>query len=34
MPFTESNYKNAILLIFNQESGYSYAYGLDIEQDY
>lgn len=32
--FTESNYENAVLQIFTQTLGYSYAYGPDIEQDY
>lgn len=34
MPFTESNYENAILQLFTQALGYSYAYGPDIERDY
>lgn len=34
MPFTESNYENAILQLFTQTLGYSYAYGPDIERDY
>ena len=29
--FTESNYENAVLQIFTQTLGYSYAYGPDIE---
>ena len=34
MPFTESNYENAILQLFTQTLGYSYAYGPEIERDY
>ncbi len=34
MPFTESNYENAVLQLFTQTLGYSYAYGPDIERDY
>lgn len=34
MPFTESNYENIILSIFNPGAGYSYTYGPDIEWDY
>ena len=34
MPFTESNYENAVLQLFTQNLGYSYAYGPDIERDY
>jgi type I restriction enzyme R subunit len=34
MPFTESNYENAVLQLFTQTMGYSYAYGPDIERDY
>ena len=34
MPFTESNYENAVLQLFTQSLGYSYAYGPDIERDY
>lgn len=32
--FTESNYENAVLQLFTQILGYSYAYGPDIERDY
>lgn len=32
--FTESNYENAVLQLFTQALGYSYAYGPDIERDY
>lgn len=31
MLFTESNYENAVLQLFTQTLGYSYAYGPDIE---
>ena len=34
MPFTEANYENAVLQLFTQTLGYSYAYGPDIERDY
>ena len=34
MPFTESNYENAVLQLFTKTLGYSYAYGPDIERDY
>ena len=34
MPFTESNYENAVLQLFTQTLGHSYAYGPDIERDY
>lgn len=34
MPFTESNYENAVLQLFTQTLGYSYAYGPDVERDY
>ena len=34
MPFTESNYENAVLQLFTQNLGYSYAYGPDIQRDY
>lgn len=34
MPFTESNYENAVLQLFTQTLGYSYAYGPEIERDY
>jgi len=32
--FTESNYENAVLQLFTQTLGYSYAYGPDIDRDY
>ena len=34
MPFTESNYENAVLQLFTQGLDYSYTYGPDIERDY
>ena len=34
MPFTESNYENAVIQLFTQDLGYGYAYGPDIERDY
>ena len=34
MPFTESNYENAVLNLFTDVLGYSYAYGPDIDRDY
>lgn len=34
MPFTESNYENALLNLFTEVLGYSYAYGPDIDRDY
>lgn len=34
MPFTESNYENAVLQLFTQTLDYAYAYGPDIERDY
>ena len=34
MPFTESNYENAVLQLFTQTLGYSHVYGPDIERDY
>ena len=34
MPFTESNYENAVLQLFTQTLGYAYTYGPDIERDY
>ena len=32
--FTESNYENAVLQLLNEELGYTYAYGPDVERDY
>lgn len=34
MPFIKSNYENAVLELFAQTMGYSYAYRPDIERDY
>lgn len=34
MPFTESNYENAVLQLFTEVLGYSYVYGPDVERDY
>ena len=34
MPFTESNYENAVLQLFTQDLGYDYLYGPDVERDY
>ena len=34
MPFTESNYENAVLQLFTRDLGYDYLYGPDIERDY
>lgn len=34
MSFTESNYENAVLNLFTEVLGYSYAYGPDIDRDY
>ena len=34
MSFSESDYENAVLQLFTQPLGYSYAYGPDIERDY
>ena len=31
--YTEANYENAILQLFQQELGYSYIYGPDVERD-
>lgn len=32
--FTESNYENAVLQLLNEELGYNYIYGPDVERDY
>lgn len=32
--YTESNYENAVLQLINEELGYSYVYGPDVERDY
>lgn len=34
MPFTESNYENAVTQLLTQELSYTYAYGPDIERDF
>ena len=34
MPFTESNYENAVLQLFTQDLDYDYLYGPDVERDY
>lgn len=34
MPFTESHYENAILQLFQEQLGYTYVYGPDVERDY
>ena len=34
MPYTESNYENAILQLFTQNLGYAYIYGPDVQRDY
>ena len=34
MPFTESHYENAILQLFQEQLGYNYIYGPDVERDY
>ena len=30
--FTESNYENAVLQLLNEELGYNYIYGPDVER--
>ncbi|WP_300709079.1 hypothetical protein [uncultured Desulfovibrio sp.] len=32
--FTESHYENAVIQLFTQHLGYTFAYGPDIERDY
>ena len=32
--FTESNYENAVLQLLNEDLGYTYIYGPDVERDY
>ena len=32
--FTESNYENAVLQLLNEELGYNYIYGPDVDRDY
>ena len=34
MPFTESDYESAVLQLFQEQLGYTYIYGPDIERDY
>ena len=34
MPYTEANYENAIIEIFRDTLGYSYAYGPDVARDF
>jgi len=34
MSFTESHYENAVLQLFQEQLGYSYIYGPDVERDY
>jgi len=34
MPYTESNYENAVLEVFRDTLGYSYIYGPDFTRDY
>ncbi|MDR2710136.1 MAG: type I restriction endonuclease subunit R [Burkholderiales bacterium] len=34
MPFTETNYENAVIEIFRNTLGYSYVYGPDVARDY
>ncbi len=34
MPFTEANYENAIIQLFQQRLDYTYIYGHDVERDY
>ena len=34
MPFTESHYENAIIQLFQQQLGYTYIYGPDVDRDY
>ena len=31
--FTESNYENAVLQLLNEELGYNYVYGPDVERE-
>ena len=32
--YTESRYENAILQLFQEQLGYTYQYGPDVERDY
>ena len=34
MSFTESHYENAVLQLFQEQLGYTYLYGPDVERDY
>ena len=34
MPFTESNYENAIIQLFTDNLGYAHVYGPEVERDY
>jgi type I restriction enzyme R subunit len=34
MPYTEANYENAVIEMFRDTLGYTYAYALDIARDY
>lgn len=34
MPYTESDYEDAVLQLFTQTLGYAYVYGPDVERDY
>ena len=34
MPFTESNYENAVLQLFQEQLGYTYTYGPSVARDY
>jgi hypothetical protein len=34
MPYTESNYENAVIEIFRDTLGYSYVYGPDVTREY
>ena len=34
MSFTESHYENAVLQLFQEQLGYNYLYGPDVERDY
>lgn len=33
MPYTESDYENAVLQLFQEQLGYTHLYGPDVEQD-
>ena len=34
MPFTEYNYENAVIQLFEENLGYQHIYAPDIERDY